>query len=67
MRFAFLLFSLTLAGCAAVTAPPGPGAATPLLAGGSFTARDGMVLPLRHWGPLENPKAIIVALHGMSD
>jgi acylglycerol lipase len=67
MRFAFLLFSLTLAGCAAVTAPPGPGAATPLLAADAFTARDGMVLPLRHWGPLEHPKAIIVALHGMSD
>ncbi len=67
MRFAVLLFSLLLAGCAAVTAPSGPGPATPLLADASFTARDGLVLPLRHWGPLEHPRAIIIALHGMSD
>jgi alpha-beta hydrolase superfamily lysophospholipase len=61
------LLSLLLAGCAAVTAPPGPGPATPILADSVFTARDGMALPLRHWGPLEHPRAIIVALHGMSD
>lgn len=67
MRFSLLLLAVTLAGCAAVTAPPGPGPAMPALADGSFTARDGMVLPLRHWGPLDHPRAVIVALHGMSD
>ncbi|MBV9550831.1 MAG: lysophospholipase [Alphaproteobacteria bacterium] len=67
MKFRTLLFAAALTGCAAVTAPPGPGPATPALAPDSFTARDGMVLPLRHWGPLEHPRAIIVALHGMSD
>jgi len=67
MRFSALLLCLTLAGCAAVTAPPGPGPATPLLADASLTARDGMVLPLRHWGPLDHPRAIVIALHGMSD
>ena len=39
----------------------------PALTDGTFTARDGMVLPLRHWGPLDHPRAVIVALHGMSD
>jgi alpha-beta hydrolase superfamily lysophospholipase len=67
MRFAVLFFCMTLSACAAVTAPPGPGPATPLLGDGSFTARDGMALPLRHWGPLEHPRAVIIALHGMSD
>jgi alpha-beta hydrolase superfamily lysophospholipase len=67
MRFSLLLLAAMLAGCAAVTAPPGPGPAMPALADGSFTARDGMVLPLRHWGPLDHPRAVIVALHGMSD
>jgi alpha-beta hydrolase superfamily lysophospholipase len=71
MRFSVLLLAVLLPGilsaCAAITAPPGPGPATPLLAASVFTARDGMALPLRHWGPLEHPRAIIVALHGMSD
>jgi alpha-beta hydrolase superfamily lysophospholipase len=61
------LLVTVLAGCAAVTAPPGPGPATPMFADASLTARDGMVLPLRHWGPLEHPRAIVIALHGMSD
>ena len=67
MRFAALLLVTVLAGCAAVTAPSGPGPATPALADASLTARDGLVLPLRHWGPLEHPRAIVIALHGMSD
>src|ERR1700761_464641 len=67
MRFAFLLFAAVLPGGAASPAPPGPGPATPHLTDNSFTARDGMVLPLRHWGPLDHPRAILVALHGMSD
>lgn len=67
MKFPVLLLAALLAGCAAVTAPPGPGPTATLLGDSAFTARDGMVLPLRHWGPLEHPRAIIVALHGMSD
>jgi len=69
MRFAALLLVTVLTGCAAVTAPPGPGPgpATPLLADAGLTTRDGMVLPLRHWGPLDHPRAIVIALHGMSD
>jgi alpha-beta hydrolase superfamily lysophospholipase len=67
MKLHVLLLAVALAGCAAATAPPGPGPAMPALADGRFTARDGMVLPLRHWGPLDHPRAIVVALHGMSD
>ncbi len=67
MKFAILLLCAAMAGCAAVTAPPGPGSTTPQLTDAAFTARDGMVLPLRHWGPLEHPRAIVIALHGMSD
>jgi alpha-beta hydrolase superfamily lysophospholipase len=32
----------------------------------AFVTRDGLRLPLRHWNAT-NPKAVIVALHGMSD
>ena len=67
MKFSVPLLAILLVGCAAVTAPPGPGPARPALGDAIFTARDGMALPLRHWGPLEHPRAIIVALHGMSD
>ena len=40
-----------LAGCAAVTAPPGGAPTAPMIADDSFTADDGLSLPLRHWGP----------------
>jgi alpha-beta hydrolase superfamily lysophospholipase len=65
-NFALALF-LLLAACTAVTAPPGEAPTLPVLADAAFTARDGMELPLRHWGPLDHPRAIVVALHGMSD
>jgi acylglycerol lipase len=39
---------------------------SPVIADDSFTARDGTVLPLRHWDA-EKPRAIVIALHGMSD
>ena len=60
-----LLF-LSLAGCAPMTAPPGAANDTPALDGDTFLTRDGLRLPLRHWDA-EHPRAIIVALHGMSD
>src|SRR6202000_1613712 len=39
---------------------------TPAIETDTFVARDGLHLPLRHWGAA-HPRAIIVALHGMSD
>ena len=41
--------------------------AMPVLADDSFVARDGARLPLRRWEAQGNPRAVIVALHGMSD
>ena len=55
-----------LAACAPVTAPLGLANDTPALDSDTFLTRDGLRLPLRHWDA-EHPRAVIVALHGMSD
>lgn len=55
-----------MAACAPVLAPHGLDSSTPTLATGYFLTRDGEKLPLRVWSP-DHPKAVIVALHGMSD
>lgn len=47
-------------------APVGTASLTPTLAQSYFLARDGEKLPLRIWAA-DHPKAVIVALHGMSD
>ena len=47
-------------------APHGVDSAEPTLTQSYFLVRDGEKLPLRIWGP-DHPKAVIVALHGMSD
>jgi len=47
-------------------APRGAERDTPAITANFFLTRDGTKLPLRAWGP-EEPKAVIVALHGMSD
>jgi alpha-beta hydrolase superfamily lysophospholipase len=49
-----------------MTAPVGTANDTPVLDGNTFLTRDGLRLPLHHWDA-EHPRAIIVALHGMSD
>ena len=56
-----------LSGCAGLAAPRGNQAAMPVIESDVFVARDGMLLPLRHWDAAGAPRAIIVALHGMSD
>jgi acylglycerol lipase len=40
---------------------------TPLVADNAIVARDGTRLPMRHWDAEGKPRAVIVALHGMSD
>ena len=74
MRLFAIILCLALAGCAAVTAPPGSGQVTPHFEDGFLIARDGMKLPLREWKAHNDqskegdaPKAVIIALHGMSD
>ncbi len=55
-----------MAACAPQVAREGLATATPVIASDTFVTRDGLRLPLRHWDA-DHPRAIIVALHGMSD
>ncbi|MCG8595050.1 MAG: lysophospholipase [Kiloniellales bacterium] len=67
------LLLATLAACATPeVAPPGPwaanGGAAPRLGEESFTARDGLTLPLRHWLPEEGRlRGVFLGLHGFND
>jgi acylglycerol lipase len=65
-RLAVLLVCVILAACAPVTAPMGLENVAPSLSDDTFTTRDGLALPLRHWDAVK-PHAVIVALHGMND
>jgi alpha-beta hydrolase superfamily lysophospholipase len=58
---------LLVAACAPSFGPPVSDTATPVLADDFIVARDGARLPLRRWEAEGRPKAVIVALHGMSD
>jgi alpha-beta hydrolase superfamily lysophospholipase len=60
------LLAVILAACAPTAAPRGIGNDTPMLTDTYFLTRDGLRLPLRHWDA-RHPKAVVVALHGMSD
>ena len=55
-----------MSACAPMLAPRGAENDTPAITPDYFLTRDGEKLPLRVWGP-DKPKAVIVALHGMSD
>ncbi len=55
-----------MSSCAPVTAPQGLVRDMPAIEAASFRTRDGLELPLRHW-EAKDPRAVIVALHGMSD
>jgi alpha-beta hydrolase superfamily lysophospholipase len=66
-RAAALIVSLALAGCAAAEAPAGNAPTAPGLGHDVFIARDGVRLPMRRWNAEGEPKAVILALHGMSD
>jgi acylglycerol lipase len=61
---------LSLSACAPVVQRAGTpelGFAGPALRADSFTAADGVRLPLTVWAAQGEPKAVIVALHGMND
>ncbi len=63
-----VLIFFVLAGCAPQLVDPGPLRWTPELHPTHFTTRDGLSLPYRSWPAVNNnPKAIIVALHGFND
>ncbi|HEX3673501.1 MAG TPA: alpha/beta hydrolase [Rhizomicrobium sp.] len=55
-----------LAGCTPEIAANGLQSTAPSIEADAFVTRDGLRLPLRHWDA-DRPKAVIVALHGMSD
>jgi len=67
MKFAVLFLALALGACAPMTAPPGVAPSVPAIRGETLTVRDGLQLPLRRWAPEGTPRAVIIALHGMSD
>ena len=61
-----ILAAISLTACAPVIAPLGIENQTPALNADVFLTRDGLHLPLRRWDAV-HPRAVIVALHGMSD
>ncbi|MBA2590326.1 MAG: alpha/beta hydrolase [Alphaproteobacteria bacterium] len=67
MRCWMAFVVLLLAGCAPEFAMTGDARVTPLIGDEMLTARDGTQLPLRRWEAEGKPRAVIVALHGMSD
>ena len=67
-----LLFCLLLAAaCAPLRAPMGNQIDPPSLEGGLFVTQDGTRLPMREWDAegqwKGHPRALVLALHGMSD
>jgi len=63
-----LLAALLIAGC---TSPQTRGPTSPSghahLSAVSAVMPDGYRLPLRHWGDMEHPRALVLALHGFND
>jgi acylglycerol lipase len=67
-NFRGLAAALLLAACAPSFGPAVTGSATPTVGDDVIIARDGTRLPLRRWDAEGGkPRAVIVALHGMSD
>jgi alpha-beta hydrolase superfamily lysophospholipase len=70
MGLRFLLICLLAAlsaGCAPWHVPPGPALHAPSWNKEEITAPDGARLPLRRWEPADNPRGIVIALHGFND
>ncbi|HET6223015.1 MAG TPA: alpha/beta fold hydrolase [Dongiaceae bacterium] len=67
MRRAVILLLLFLGACAPRLQAPGTDAAVPALAADHLVMADGVQLPLRIWLPAGQPKAVILALHGIND
>lgn len=61
-----LLLAVFNSGCTPVMLTPGPTVAAARLTQDSFIAADGVALKVSRW-PVDDPKAIIVALHGFND
>jgi alpha-beta hydrolase superfamily lysophospholipase len=70
-KLAALLLALSLSACVAQTLAPGEGPTAPRFVDqGHFQSSDGFTLAFSEWPavpPAADPKAVIVALHGMND
>lgn len=62
-----LLLLLLLSACAAQFHLPGPPVVSAQLNHDHWVSPDGARLPMRAWLPKGEPKAVMVALHGMND
>ena len=58
---------LLLAACTSTVKSSGPAIEPPHLTDEAFFASDGARLPMRAWLPRGEPRAVVVALHGMND
>jgi alpha-beta hydrolase superfamily lysophospholipase len=67
MRLVPVLLLLFLCACAPTFAGRENSVMIPAMNTEFITARDGAKLPMRHWDGEGAPRAVIVALHGMSD
>ena len=68
LRCMLLLIVFLLAACAKPHIHPSPGNHTlPELAQNHALMEDGYRLPLLRWEPVDNAKAIVVAVHGLND
>jgi alpha-beta hydrolase superfamily lysophospholipase len=66
-RLACLLFVTLLSACAAHYQLPGPAISQPQLNHDHWLSADGVRLPVRGWLPAGQPRAVLLALHGMND
>ena len=64
---AALASPLLLAGCVPVVIPSGPEVRRPGLSTRSFTMSDGKELPYSAWLPLDQPRFVVLGLHGFGD
>lgn len=64
---AALLLLALLGACAPVTRPAGEPVAAPSMTDDALVMADGMPLALHAWQPREEPRAVILALHGYND
>ncbi len=64
-----VLAVMVLGACAPGPASPPPSSvvATPVLGGEAMIADDGTLLPLHTWNAAGEPRAVVVAAHGMND
>jgi alpha-beta hydrolase superfamily lysophospholipase len=67
LRVLPLSLSLAVGGCVAHLVPEGPVVEAPTETSHAFLMSDGTALRYRVWEPVGNPKAIVLALHGMND